>query len=906
MSHSYYMKLYKESEKLLDPTLEWDLSLQNAKKKIKDPAAAHATVFTLYYKYITLIKNLDQCYDQIVQPQKRPLLRRLLDLCIEEPTVEGEEGEEGVGEGGTAGSKAVLTEEPEQKEPVEEPTAEPPKETPPPDTEEGQPAEGGEAVEGEVLIEGEVPIEGEIIPAELTEEDELAELRKKLPPPEIEMTPQQRREIRWAREAERAAERLRIAQEKEETWLKEAKEAVRIIQIAERARQARYRYAVQEAMVSMRRETEMKQRGEKPQVKITDEDRENAANKIQRGWNRHLERKKRELDLFFLLGMIIPSWTSTAEQDRDEEVHRLRYDVQDDNLVDFLEDERLTLKYFKIKKAPWLFEDYTDDIREWFIEWYTKAKCFPEYPKEEDGGSNLVVQGLVKTPEEFMKEQEDERVKNMKKKSPKPEKKKTKEQIMKEKKEAKEKEEKKKRDEEKRRLQDEKDNPGFKMKESPLFNQLYDTNQSYKDIWLEKNERTNPLQKHYMDLIEAEKLNEVEVGVRKAVDDMMRLELERLNEALRRDKAKRKKFKGKGGQGAGKKKKKGKKGKGKKGKKKKKDPTADKTTEELFSELYMNNIIRSYPEVKLSSFFGDHNYSAFEDLKHFKRPLHALGDVRNLVNQYCILPIGSPLVHQMAPLIKSVCIIGPPGCGKHTLANAVCTELGAVVFDLSPVNIVGKYEGKAGQQMLIHLVSKLSRLLQPSVIYVDGAEKPFYKKVPKAEKEIQPKRLAKLLPKIIKPITKDDQVLVLGVSNQPWAARPKPLVKTYNKFILVPRPDYRNTHFYWQTKLMKYHMVDRYFDTSSLAMLTHGYSIRSINELLEKVMTEKRIMDQVRHPLTPQELLEGLIDIKPITVEDEAKYFDWFNKRTPLGKKLTKALKEQEELREREAKVKKK
>jgi len=51
--------------------------------------------------------------------------------------------------------------------------------------------------------------------------------------------------------------------------------------------------------------------------------------------------------------------------------------------------------------------------------------------------------------------------------------------------------------------------------------------------------------------------------------------------------------------------------------------------------------------------------------------------------------------------------------------------------------------------MLIHLVVKVSRLLQPSVIYMDNAERPFVKKIPKTDKS-DPKRLKKDLPKIVK------------------------------------------------------------------------------------------------------------------------------------------------------------
>lgn len=95
------------------------------------------------------------------------------------------------------------------------------------------------------------------------------------------------------------------------------------------------------------------------------------------------------------------------------------------------------------------------------------------------------------------------------------------------------------------------------------------------------------------------------------------------------------------------------------------------------------------------------------------------------------------------------------------LVHAICTEAGALLFDLSPANIVGKYPGKSGLTMLLHLVNKVSRLLQPAVIYMDCAEKPFMKKTAKGDKT-DPKRLKKDLPKLVKGIEKL-QVLVLCV-----------------------------------------------------------------------------------------------------------------------------------------------
>ena len=81
--------------------------------------------------------------------------------------------------------------------------------------------------------------------------------------------------------------------------------------------------------------------------------------------------------------------------------------------------------------------------------------------------------------------------------------------------------------------------------------------------------------------------------------------------------------------------------------------------------------------------------------------------VRRLVTEYCILPLGSPELRENTPAIKSVLLVGPEGCGKSMLLHAICTELGATLFDLTATNIVGKYPGKSGLNMLLHLVSKV-------------------------------------------------------------------------------------------------------------------------------------------------------------------------------------------------------
>lgn len=151
----------------------------------------------------------------------------------------------------------------------------------------------------------------------------------------------------------------------------------------------------------------------------------------------------------------------------------------------------------------------------------------------------------------------------------------------------------------------------------------------------------------------------------------------------------------------------------------------------------------------LSDFIGDRSYhhpvphNKDQDLPIF------LGDVRQVIADNCIIPLLSPNLHQTTPHLKSILISGFKESGKNMLVHAICTEAGALLFDLTPSNIVGKYPGKSGLTMLVHLVLKVARSLQPAVIYMNNAERPFVKKIPKTD-ATDPKRLKKDLAKIVK------------------------------------------------------------------------------------------------------------------------------------------------------------
>ena len=74
--------------------------------------------------------------------------------------------------------------------------------------------------------------------------------------------------------------------------------------------------------------------------------------------------------------------------------------------------------------------------------------------------------------------------------------------------------------------------------------------------------------------------------------------------------------------------------------------------------------------------------------------------------------LGSEKVHEKAPLVKSIMLAGPRGTGKKLLVNAICNETGANLFDLSATNLAGKYPGKDGLKLLMHMIFKVSFLIR--------------------------------------------------------------------------------------------------------------------------------------------------------------------------------------------------
>lgn len=159
--------------------------------------------------------------------------------------------------------------------------------------------------------------------------------------------------------------------------------------------------------------------------------------------------------------------------------------------------------------GPGLIEDITDEIHEWFIVWYNTLGYFDIYPPAELGGSILIVTGQTMEPEEYLMQQMQKKIdakskkQQEKAKEPKP---KTEHVV-----------------------------EGWFMPETSLFTCLETANNEFIENWSYRDESSNPLQKPYLDLITDKLCYELQFEMRLIVDELMRLELEKLNEALLKD-----------------------------------------------------------------------------------------------------------------------------------------------------------------------------------------------------------------------------------------------------------------------------------------------------------------------------------------------------------------------------------
>nr|XP_025840120.1 dynein regulatory complex protein 11-like [Vulpes vulpes] len=379
MSNAMYNKMWHQTQEALNSLL--DKESQNMMESQRNQVFIFQMLATFYIKYVQIFRNLEDVYDQIVHPQKRILIRKILD--------------------GVMGRVLELK---------------------------------NEMVELELT---EFHYFDDIL-----QDLKLAPQQLDIPIPKYFL--KEKLEVIKGREKILAqiltSTGLDIPKKKYSMKSIPLEEAVKLIQISERARQGRLRAMfMKQIFLREHRAKQAKTLGEK----VADVGA--AALQIQKVWRGFHQCKKtekqREEEMIFL-GMNPPPLFNevSATVIQAEKVASLRNEMQIKHEMNYKEALVTIKDDLKLLEGPDIKENLQDQIRHWFIECRNLTGMFPEYPNVEEGGSAIIFSN--KTPQQVTEDiiaTQEEEEKNKKKKKKKKAKKPKKPKKEKEKKETKEK-----------------------------------------------------------------------------------------------------------------------------------------------------------------------------------------------------------------------------------------------------------------------------------------------------------------------------------------------------------------------------------------------------------------------------------------------------------------------------------
>ncbi|KAF7243751.1 Dynein regulatory complex protein 11 [Varanus komodoensis] len=353
---STYNKIWAEAQESLNSLLQKEIE-EKSQRPVKDRVVVFQMLATFYIKYVQIFRNLETAYDQIVHPQKRLIIRQILD--------------------GVMGRILELKNEMVELEYSEYHYFD------------------------DILQDLKLSPENIEIPIPRYFIKEKLKVLKE-------------RERILAQIMFDAG--MYDGEPRKQVKIMLLEEAIRAIQVAERARQGRLRATfMKQIYLEEKRERLARLHGTKGP------DLEAAAMCIQRFWRGYAQWKKtlqlREEEMIFLgmeykVAYIVPFiFTVTSCENppphfqrpsvsllRAQKVDTLRCEIQEKHESDFQKALVSIKERVKEIEGPDIKESLQDQIRQWFIECRHVTGKFPDYPDEEQGGSAALFS--EKTPEE--------------------------------------------------------------------------------------------------------------------------------------------------------------------------------------------------------------------------------------------------------------------------------------------------------------------------------------------------------------------------------------------------------------------------------------------------------------------------------------------------------------------------
>ncbi|MBS3123755.1 ATP-binding protein [Candidatus Woesearchaeota archaeon] len=223
-----------------------------------------------------------------------------------------------------------------------------------------------------------------------------------------------------------------------------------------------------------------------------------------------------------------------------------------------------------------------------------------------------------------------------------------------------------------------------------------------------------------------------------------------------------------------------------------------------------------------------------------------------------------------------ILIYGPPGCGKSLIAKATANEAGANFLHIKSSDIKSKFVGET-EKNITELFEK-AREQQPTIIFFDEFEALGSDRTdaPAHDKSA----VAQLLTEMDSVDSKDQQILLLAATNEPWSVDPALRREgRFGKTLFIPPPDLSSRKEILQIHLD--HRPTEELDYENLAKLTDGFSGADLKAVCE-MATDIPLKESLE---TGKKRLITMIDLEVAVKNTRSVLRTWFAKALEQVKK---------------------
>ncbi|MBI2662657.1 ATP-binding protein [Candidatus Woesearchaeota archaeon] len=216
-----------------------------------------------------------------------------------------------------------------------------------------------------------------------------------------------------------------------------------------------------------------------------------------------------------------------------------------------------------------------------------------------------------------------------------------------------------------------------------------------------------------------------------------------------------------------------------------------------------------------------------------------------------------------------ILMYGPPGCGKSLIAKATANEAGANFIQVKSSDLKSKFVGETEKN--IAELFESAREKQPTIIFFDEFEALGGDRTdaPAHDKSA----VAQLLTEMDGMDTKDQQILLLAATNEPWSV--DPALRREGRFgvnLFVPPPDEEA-----RREILQLHLANRpteELDYDELADITEGFSgadLKAVCEMATDIPLKESLNTGKKRLITQDDMNSAVKNTKSVLKQ-------WFGK----------------------------